>query len=89
MKAKGDKKGKIQKNEYSHTRFGHRLDYVMFTRNITNKELAKMMNVSPSTISGYRTGRRAPGLEELFRLAIILCVSTDYLLGVSDNITVV
>jgi transcriptional regulator with XRE-family HTH domain len=89
MKAKGKKYGKKQKNEYTHVRFGHRLDYVMFIKHITNKELAKMMNMSPSTISGYRTGRRAPGLEELFRLAIILCVSTDYLLGLSDFMTAV
>jgi transcriptional regulator with XRE-family HTH domain len=88
MKTKENKKGKNRKTEYSHARFGHRLDYVMFIRDITNKDLAKMMNMSPSTISGYRTGRRAPGLDDLIRLAIILCVSTDYLLGLSDYVTV-
>jgi plasmid maintenance system antidote protein VapI len=74
-----------KKTEYSHPGFGRRLDYVMFTHGITNKELSKLMNMSPSAISGYRTGRRAPALDDFIRLARILRVSTDYLLGLSDN----
>lgn len=53
----------------------------MIARNISNQQLATMMTVAPTTISGYRTGRRAPDVHELVRLAEALQVSVDELIG--------
>lgn len=48
---------------------------------MTQVELSKKLNVSPSTIGMYETGRREPDYENLKRIAEIFNVSTDYLLG--------
>ena len=45
------------KNKYKD--FGDRLSLIMYKQNISNIQLANAMFVSPSTISGYRTGRRS------------------------------
>jgi transcriptional regulator with XRE-family HTH domain len=45
------------------------------------------MFVSPSTISGYRTGRRSPTVADLAAIVQILNVSADYLIGTSEITT--
>ena len=49
------------KNKYKD--FGDRLSLIMYKQNISNIQLANAMFVSPSTISGYRTGRRSPTVK--------------------------
>ena len=66
------------KNKYKD--FGDRLSLIMYKQNISNIQLANAMFVSPSTISGYRTGRRSPPVA-------ILNVSADYLIGTSEITT--
>ncbi len=79
-------KGKItKKEEYKYIEFGIRLKEVMFRQNISNRELAQKMFVTPSTISDYRNGRRAPSIDNLAALSRILHVSADYLIGVSNE----
>lgn len=51
------------KNKYKD--FGDRLSLIMYKQNISNIQLANAMFVSPSTISGYRTGRRSPTVADL------------------------
>jgi transcriptional regulator with XRE-family HTH domain len=79
-----DHEGKRAK-KYNFKEFGSRLSEIMFRRDMTNKELARLMHVSESTISGYRTGRRSPSVNDLPVLAKLLGVSTDYLLGLTDK----
>lgn len=55
-------------------------------RNLTMKELGQMVNVAESTISLYENGKRQPDYETLKKLADILNVSTDCLLGRDSNI---
>ena len=50
-------------------------------RQITQRELAKMLKVSPSTIAMYETGQRAPDPEMLKRIAEYFNVSLDWLMG--------
>lgn len=45
------------------------------------KELAKRVNITEQTLSRYKRGARLPDTEELYRLAIFLGVSIDWLLG--------
>lgn len=73
------------KNKYQE--FGDRLSLVMYKRNISNIQLANALFVSPSTISGYRTGRRSPAVDDLAAMARLLHVSADYLIGNSSNET--
>lgn len=74
-------------NDNRYRLFGERLTLAMLKRNISNIELADEMYVSPSTISGYRTGRRSPTVADLASLASLLNVSADYLIGTIDTDT--
>ena len=52
---------------------------------LSQKEVAKALDVSPSIISGYETGERAPSLENLVSLSSLYRCSPDYLLGKEKN----
>ena len=65
--------------------FGTKLKQLREERGLTQKELAKGMELSPSMISMYEGGGSYPSVEILIRLSHYFRVSTDYLLGVSDS----
>lgn len=48
----------------------------------SQRQIADIIDVSPSIISGYETGERTPSVEKLIALANLYHVSTDYLLGI-------
>ena len=50
-------------------------------RNITQVELAKVLNVKQETISAYESGKALPSCDALIKMAEYLNTSTDYLLG--------
>lgn len=85
----------MRKNNNKHTDtpelrfsfFGDRLYEVMKQQGLSNANLAAIIFVSPTTISGYRTGRRSPNVEGLVSLCTALKVSADYLLGLTDSPT--
>ncbi|MGJ4063502.1 helix-turn-helix domain-containing protein [Limosilactobacillus mucosae] len=54
-------------------------------RHYTQKELATLINVKPTTVSGWELGRNTPSIEMLKKLADILNVSFDELAGVESN----
>ena len=49
--------------------------------NLSQKEVAAKLNISPSIVSGYETDERSPSTENLFALSYLYKCSTDYLLG--------
>lgn len=51
----------------------------------TQKEIAKLLNCVQVTYSNYETGRRCIPIQNLIKLAKFYNVSTDYLLGLSDD----
>lgn len=53
--------------------------------NLSQKEFAERMGLNPSTIANYESGKREPDYELLVKFADFFGVSTDYLLGRSDN----
>ena len=55
--------------------------------NINQKELAQKANITEASLSRYETGIREPKSAVLTRLAEALEVSTDYLLGLSEDRT--
>lgn len=50
-------------------------------QNLTQKQVAKMLDISPSIVSSYETGERTPSTEVLLSLSNLYRCSTDYLLG--------
>lgn len=54
------------------------------TYHLSQKEVAKILEVSPSIISGYETGERTPSAETLLAISYLYKCSTDYLLGKSS-----
>lgn len=50
-------------------------------RGLTQEELAKMINVTKSTISYYENGKRIPTGANLYDLARFFNVGFDYLMG--------
>ena len=48
---------------------------------LSQREVAKILELSPSVVSAYETGERTPSTETLLRLSNLYKCSTDYLLG--------
>lgn len=63
--------------------FGERLKELIEERKITQRQLAKELNIATTTISGYATNSREPSLETLISFAEYFHVSVDYLIGYS------
>lgn len=53
--------------------------------NLSQNEVARILNVSPSLISSYERGERTPSPHKLSSLADIYHTTTDYLLGRSSH----
>lgn len=49
--------------------------------NLSQKEGASRIGISPSIVSSYETGERTPSTENLLALSRLYRCSTDYLLG--------
>lgn len=62
-----------------------RLKQVRERRGLTQRQLAAILSVSPSTIALYETGDRKPDPAMLRKLADVLGCTTDFLLGRVDN----
>lgn len=48
---------------------------------LSQKDVAKRLDLSPSIVSGYETGERVPSTESLLALSYLYKCSTDFLLG--------
>lgn len=57
------------------------------SRGMTQVQLAKHIGVKQETISAYERGKERPGIVTIVKLSDVLCVSTDYLLGIADEET--
>ena len=68
-------------------KFSQRLDDLMKKYDKSNKEIAALLKVDPSLISHYLNDKRKPPSDKLSFLAKHFNVSTDYLLGVTNDPT--
>lgn len=57
-------------------------------KKLTQKQLASPIGVKNSIISFYEVGDRIPSPEIIIKLATVLGVSADYLLGIEKNETI-
>lgn len=70
--------------------FGERLKLLRNERSMFQRNLAELLNVAPSTIGMYERGQRDPDTETIKFLAEYFNVSTDWLLGrTNDRIGIV
>jgi len=58
-----------------------KLKELRLLHNLSQKDVADKLNVSPSVVSGYETGERTPSTSVLLSLSYLYKCSTDYLLG--------
>ena len=65
--------------------FSERLRTARELRKLSQAELAKEADLQPSAISHFETAGRSPSFDNLKRLADALKVTTDYLIGRSDE----
>ena len=64
---------------------GDRLKYLRNKKKLTQAEMAKKIDVARTTYAMYEQNKREPDNEILNRIADFYNVSTDYLLGRTDN----
>lgn len=64
---------------------GIRMSEVLQSKGMTQRELAEKTGLTEVSISRYMTGRRQPVAENIIKLATVLDISTDYLLGLSST----
>ena len=65
--------------------FSNRLISLRKERGLTQEDLARLIHKKRSTVSGYETEGKEPDLDTVCWLADYFGVSTDYLLGYSDE----
>lgn len=54
-------------------------------RDLTQAQMAKLLHCSQQAYSNYELGQRDVPTDVLIQLALFYRVSTDYLLGISDD----
>ncbi len=52
--------------------------------NVSQKEIAKYLNIKQNTYSQYETGKRQLPIDTLIKLAKFYDVTTDYILELED-----
>lgn len=62
-----------------------RLKHVRRQLNMTQRDVAKALNCRQATISAWETGKNEPDFATLVRIADFFGVTTDYLLGRTDE----
>lgn len=67
---------------------GYRISKARRHMNINQKELAIRANITEGSLSRYENDMREPKAAAITQIADALCVSTDYLLGITDNMEV-
>ena len=67
------------------TTFPNRLKELRQSKCVTQKCMAEFLGMREQAYQMYEYGKREPNHETTIKLANYFEVSTDYLLGVSDN----
>ncbi|WP_130858914.1 helix-turn-helix domain-containing protein [Gracilibacillus phocaeensis] len=66
-------------------KFNERLRYIREETGFEQKEVGKRLNMTKSGYNHYESGRNQPSIETIIKIADILEISTDYLLGRIDT----
>lgn len=68
--------------------FSYRLKELREDLGITQDQLAKMLNLTQSTIAYYENGKKMPTLENAIIITKLFDTSLDYLVGISNCRTI-
>lgn len=66
--------------------FGERVTNLLREKRMTQKDLAKLSNITEASLSRYISGILTPRIDVINNIAIALDVSPSYLLGEIDQI---
>lgn len=64
-----------------------RIKHLREKNNLTQSSLAKKLNVTRSSVNAWEMGISVPSTALIVDLAKLFHVSTDYLLGLDENVT--
>ncbi|PEB52489.1 transcriptional regulator [Bacillus sp. AFS098217] len=65
--------------------FNERLKQLRIDKNFTQQELAELTGLTKATISRFEGNKKTPSRESVTKLSKVLNVTTDYLLGLSED----
>ncbi len=63
----------------------NRLKEMRMLLGLSQRDVSRILKLSPSIVSAYETGERTPSTEILLKLSDLYKCSTDYLLGKTDE----
>ncbi|MDE6750496.1 MAG: helix-turn-helix domain-containing protein [Lachnospiraceae bacterium] len=64
-----------------------RIKHLREKNNLTQSSLAKKLNVTRSSVNAWEMGISVPSTALIVDLARLFHISTDYLLGLDENVT--
>ncbi|WP_312702387.1 helix-turn-helix transcriptional regulator [Sedimentibacter sp.] len=67
------------------SKISERIRYLRLKNNLTAKDLSIILGTSESAISLYENGKRKPSIELILKMADYFSVSTDFILGATEN----
>ena len=65
--------------------FGYRLRALRKKKRMTQTQVAKRLNISKASISGYENNVKTPSVDTLIQMSNLYGFSTDYLLGLDNR----
>jgi transcriptional regulator with XRE-family HTH domain len=65
--------------------YGERLRLLRKVNRLTMEEVGKRLGIAKSSYAGYESESRMPPLDKLQKLAQMYDVSTDYILGITED----
>ena len=70
------------------SQFSAKIKLLRQSYGLTQEQLAERLWTTKSVISSYETGARQPTYQNLIKLATTFRVSTDWLLGINEDVRV-
>ncbi|WP_394917736.1 helix-turn-helix domain-containing protein [uncultured Robinsoniella sp.] len=64
--------------------FGSRIKALRISKGLMQKDIAKYLNTSVTTISSYENDRSNPDITTITKLAQVFDITYDYLFGLTD-----
>lgn len=61
--------------------FGQRIKEIRQEKNLSQRDFAKLLNITQGALCRWEKGENLPNIEILFQIAKTLEVSADYLIG--------
>ena len=67
--------------------FADKIRSLRISKNMTQGQLAQLINSNNKTVNGWERGIRVPSIDVIWQLADVFGVTVDELIGRSDNLS--